>query len=113
MSRTYIPDFGHVVWLSLDPRTGHEQAGRRPALVLTAAAYNARSGLMVCCPLTSQIKGYPFEVIVEFNGTRSAVLTDHLRSVDWKARKAKAAGEIDSDALVHVQGKVAALLNLG
>lgn len=110
MSRAYIPDLGHVVWLNLDPRTGHEQAGHRPALVLTPAFYNAKSGLMVCCPLTSQIKGYSFEVIVEFNKARSAVLTDQLRSVDWKARKAKKAGAISPDSLVHVQGKIKALL---
>lgn len=113
MSRTYIPDLGHVVWLNLDPRIGHEQAGHRPVLVLSPAFYNAKSGLMVCCPLTSKIKGYSFEVIVEFNGAPSAVLTDQLRSVDWKARKAKKAGAIPPDSLMHVQGKVRALLTLG
>lgn len=110
MSRAYVPDLGHVVWINLDPRTGHEQSGHRPALVLTPAFYNAKSGLMVCCPLTSQIKGYSFEVIVDFSGARSAVLTDQLRSVDWKARRAKKAGAISSDSLLHVQGMIKALL---
>lgn len=108
----YIPDAGHVVWLLFDPQTGHEQAGRRPALVVSPARYNAKTGLMVCCPLTTQIKGYPFEVPVTVAGQHSAVLSDQVKSLDWKARKAKRMGEIPPEAMAQVQAKIKALLQI-
>lgn len=83
----YIPEAGDVVWLNFDPQSGHEQAGHRPALVISPASYNGRTGLMLCCPLTSQIKGYPFEVAI--SGTRKNVaLADQIKSLDWRARGA-------------------------
>ena len=83
--RAYIPDRGDYVWVSLNPATGHEQAGRRPALVVSPKIYNRRTGLCVLCPATRQQKGYAFEVQVNNpDGTLSVVLADHLRNVDWR-----------------------------
>ncbi|HEV3164142.1 MAG TPA: endoribonuclease MazF [Isosphaeraceae bacterium] len=85
----YVPDRGDVVWLTLDPQEGHEQAGRRPALVLSPAAYNGKVGLAVCCPITSQAKGYPFEVVLPAKlKVSGAVLSDQIKSLDWRARTA-------------------------
>ena len=106
----YIPDAGHVVWLLFDPQAGHEQAGRRPALVVSPARYNAKTGLMVCCPLTTQIKGYPFEVPVTVAGQHSAVLSDQVKSLDWKVRQAKKKGTVPADVMLHVRAKMKALL---
>ena len=82
----YIPDTGDIVWLQFDPQAGHEQAGHRPALVLSPATYNKMRGTMICCPMTSQIKDYPFEVVVS-QAPPSAVLSDQIKSLGWKARK--------------------------
>ena len=84
----YVPEAGEIVWLEFSPDAGHEQAGHRPAVVLSPTAYN-RVGLMLCCPLTTKRKGYPFEVPID--GIReSAVLADQVKSLDWRARRAKA-----------------------
>lgn len=105
----YVPDAGDIVWLLFDPQAGHEQAGHRPALVLSPASYNARAGLMLCCPMTTQIKGYPFEVLIA--GTRpSAVLSDQVKSVDWKARKATRKGKVTAVELSQVRRKALALI---
>lgn len=86
----YIPERGDVVWLNLDPQAGREQAGHRPALVLSPSAYNGKVGLAICSPITNQIKGYPFEVLIpEGQKVSGAVLSDHLKSLDWKARRAR------------------------
>lgn len=83
----YIPERGDLVWLNFDPQTGREQAGKRPAFVLSRSAYNARSGLFVVCPITSKIKGYPFEVIITDGlAISGAVLSDQVKSLDWNAR---------------------------
>ena len=87
----YVPDKGDIVWLDFDPQVGHEQAGRRPALVLSPAAYNRRTGLGVFCPITSRIKGYPFEVVLPSNGAgvgsvTGVVLSDQVKNLDWQAR---------------------------
>ena len=86
----YIPDSGDIVWITFTPQAGHEQAGRRPALVLSPAAYNGKVGLAILCPITSQIKGYPFEVVIP-NGldVSGAILSDQVNSLDLKARKAE------------------------
>ena len=76
MVKAYTPNAGDIVWLEFDPQAGHEQAGRRPAVVLTTEAYNKKTSLMICCPLTTKIKGYPFEVLVEIDGVQSAILSD-------------------------------------
>ncbi len=86
----YVPDRGDVVWLSFDPQAGHEQAGRRPALVLSPMAYNDKTGLCLVCPITSRIKGYPFEVSIPKNAkVTGVVLADQVKSLDWQVRKAE------------------------
>lgn len=107
----YVPDVGDIVWLEFDPQAGHEQAGHRPALVLSPQKYNGLRGMMICCPMTSKIKGYPFEV-VESHNPPSAVLADQVKSLDWKARRASKKGKISQDALAEVQAKIRALLML-
>src|SRR3990172_1318707 len=85
----YVPDRGDAVWLQFDPRLGHEQAGRRPALVLSPRTYNSRVGLALFCPITSQVKGYPFEVPLPTGlRIRGCVLADQIKSLDWRSRKA-------------------------
>jgi mRNA interferase MazF len=81
MPPAYVPDAGDIVWINFDPQAGHEQAGHRPAVVLSPAAYNAKTSLMLCCPMTRQIKSYPFEVLIA-GATRSAVLADQIKSLD-------------------------------
>lgn len=112
MPRTYVPDTGEVVWLAFDPQTGHEQAGHRPALVISPASYNAKTGLMVCCPMSTRIKGYPFEVLTQIDGVDCAVLSDQVKSLDWKVRKAKKKAVISEDVLMHVRAKMKALLQI-
>ena len=90
MSAAYLPETGDFVWLTFDPQAGREQAGRRPALVLSPRSYNAKSGLALVCPITNQVKGYPFEVAISTGLVPTGViLADHVKSVDWKARRAK------------------------
>lgn len=109
MQRAYVPDAGDIVWLQFDPQAGHEQAGHRPALVLSPAAYNGKTGLMLCCPMTTQIKSYPFEVRIS-GDTDSAVLADQVKSLDWRARRAKLKGRISAAELAEVRAKVMALV---
>lgn len=109
MPRAFVPDAGDIVWLQFDPQAGHEQAGHRPALVLSPAAYNGKTGLMQCCPMTTQIKGYPFEVRIA-GDTDSAVLADQVKSLDWRARRAKLKGRISAAELAEVRAKVMALV---
>jgi mRNA interferase MazF len=105
----YVPDVGDIVWLQFDPQAGHEQAGHRPALVLSPASYNKVRGMMICCPMSSKIKGYVFEVVATENPP-SVVLTDQIKSLDWRARHATFKGRIDGLALDDVKAKVKALL---
>ncbi len=85
----YVPDCGDVIWISVNPQAGHEQAGRRPALVLSPAAYNGRVGLALLCPITNQAKGYPFEVRIPPGlAVTGVVLADQVKSLDWRARQA-------------------------
>lgn len=107
----YVPDAGDVVWLQFDPQAGHEQAGRRPAMVLSGARYNGLRGMMVCCSMTSKIKGYVFEVVVSRNPP-SAVLADQVKSVDWRARRASRKGTVAPEVLAEVQAKIRLLLRL-
>jgi mRNA interferase MazF len=110
-SGRYVPDRGDVVALTFDPQAGHEQAGRRPAVVLSPAIYNDRSGLAVFVPVTSQIKGYPFEVAIPSGLPISGVvLADQLKSLDWRARKAKHITKLPSHVLREVLQKATALL---
>jgi mRNA interferase MazF len=109
-TRRYVPDCGDVVWLEFDPQAGHEQAGLRLALVISPASYNGKSGLMVCCPMSTRIKGHPFEVILEMDGVAGAVLSDQVKSLDWKVRNAKKKAAASSDVMAHVRAKIKALL---
>lgn len=104
----YVPEAGDIVWLQFTPQAGHEQAGHRPALVLSPARYN-RIGLMLCCPMTTRIKGYPFEVAIAGDAS-SVVLADQVKSLDWKARKARRKGQVSPDELAQVRGKAVALI---
>jgi len=109
MARRYVPDAGDIVWLNLTPQAGHEQAGHRPALVLSPAAYNDKTSLMICCPMTTQTKNYPFEVVITGNPA-SVVLADQLKSLDWRVRKATRKGVVSPDELAEVRAKVMALI---
>jgi mRNA interferase MazF len=107
----FVPDAGDFVWLTFDPQAGREQAGRRPALVLSPKMYNARSGLLLACPITNQETGYPFEVAIPSGaGVTGVILVDHLRSVDWKARHAERVGRCSDEAMEIVRAKLAPLL---
>lgn len=111
MATKYVPDRGDVVWLEFNPQAGHEQAGHRPALVLSPKAYNARTGLMLCCPIKSQVKGYPFEVSLdEVPGAAGVVLADQVKSLDWIARKAKHKGRVTRRVVEEALGKLHTLL---
>lgn len=108
----YVPDRGDIVWLELDPRSGHEQAGRRPALVISPRAYNQRVGLALFCPITSQIKGYTFEVeIPEGAKAQGAVLCDQIKSLDWRARSAKRLCPAPSGVLEEATAKLLVLID--
>jgi mRNA interferase MazF len=89
VSGEYVPRRGDAIWLNFDPQSGHEQAGHRPALVLSPESYNRKTGLAVLCPITSQVKGYPFEVALPVGlPVSGAILADQVKSLDWRARKA-------------------------
>ncbi len=109
-TRSYVPEAGDVVWLEFDPQAGHEQAGYRPALVVSPASYNGKTGLMVCCPMSTKIKGHPFEVLTEVGRVASAVLSDQVKSLDWKVRHAKKKGTVPGVVMSHVRAKIKALL---
>ena len=108
----YIPERGDVVWISLNPQAGHEQAGRRPAVVLSPAAYNDKVGLALLCPITSRVKGYPFEVHLpgELDIT-GVILADQVESLDWRARKAELAGTLPAATVAEVLQKLSTLLS--
>jgi len=106
-----VPERGDLVWLSLDPRTGHEQAGRRPALVLSPAAYNRRTGLALCCPITGRVKGYPFEVEIPAGlPIEGVVLADQVKCLDWRARRADVVAAAPPEVVAETLGKLATLL---
>ncbi len=90
MGTPYIPDRGDVVWIDFSPQVGHEQSGMRPAVVISPKSYNQKIGLAILCPVTSQVKGYPFEVsIPQTEGVGGVVLCDQVKSLDWKTRRVK------------------------
>ncbi len=107
----YVPEAGDIVWLQFTPQAGHEQAGHRPALVLSPARYNSARGMMICCPMTSKIKTYVFEVVVTQNPP-SAVLADQVKSLDWRARGAVHKGAVSAEILAEVRAKLRTLLRL-
>jgi len=111
--RRYVPERGDLIWLSFDPQAGHEQRGRRPALVLSPASYNQRSNLALVCPVTSQAKGYPFEVALPRElPITGVVLSDQLKSVDWVARDTNFAARSPAAVLDEVTARLRALLAL-
>ncbi len=108
----YVPDRGDVVWLTFEPHAGHEQAGRRPAVVISPRRYNRLSGLALLCPVTSQIKGYPFEVLLPSGlPIEGAVLSDQIRSLDWRARRASRICVLPSVTIEEVIGKLQVLIS--
>jgi len=106
----YVPERGDVVWIDFNPQAGHEQAGRRPALVLSPAAYNGRVGLALLCPITNQVKGYPFEVTIP-QGLRvtGVVLSDQVKSLDWRIRRADLMCELPSEITAQVLSRLGTL----
>jgi mRNA interferase MazF len=109
--RRYVPRRGDIVWLPFTPGAGHEQSGRRPALVLSPSAYNDRVGLALFCPITSRVKGYPFEVEIPENLTVTGVaLADQIKSLDWRARQAQFADRLADAKVSEVLGLVMTLL---
>ncbi len=107
----WTPARGDLIWLRFSPQAGHEQAGRRPALVLSPIEYNRRTGLMLCCPITSKVKGYPFEVVLPAGlAIEGAVLSDQVRSLDWKARSAKLIARATSPTIEVVIQRILRLL---
>ncbi|WDN88011.1 mRNA interferase MazF [Desulfosarcina sp. BuS5] len=109
----YVPDRCHVVWLQFNPQTGHEQAGHRPALVISPATYNGKTGLALFCPITNQIKGYPFEVKIKDNPTISGVvLADQVKNLDWRVRGVKFVTMVDETLLEEVLSKFEALIRM-
>ncbi len=114
MGKRYVPGRGDVVWVSLDPQAGHEQAGRRPALVVSPRAYNAKVGLAILCPITTKAKGYPFEVALPPGLEASGVvLADQVKSLDWRARRAGLLARVPLQTVKEVLGKLGTLLAEG
>ena len=109
----YIPDTGHIVWLTLDPQLGHEQAGRRPFLVLSPSIYNDKTSLVVGVSVTSREKGYPFEIPLNSGGRVTGVaLVDQIKSLDWRARSGAFAEEASVDTLQAVRKLLSIFLEL-
>jgi len=107
----FVPGRGEIIWLTFTPQAGQEQAGRRPALVLSPASYNGKVGLALLCPITRQAKGYPFEVALP-SGLRieGVILADQVKSLDWRAREAERVGRVPAATLDEVTQKVLTLL---
>ncbi|MBI3922671.1 MAG: endoribonuclease MazF [Armatimonadetes bacterium] len=111
MAKSYTPDRGDVVWINLGPQAGHEQSGRRPALVVSPLAYNAKVGLGLFCPLTTQVKGYPFEVVLTREAdSASVVLADQIKSLDWGSRKAEFMKKLPNPQVEEVLKRIRVLL---
>ena len=110
MARAYVPDRGDIVWLQFSPQAGHEQTGRRPAFVVSPRAYNSKVGLALFCPVTSRIKGYPFEVQLPAGAkTSGAILSDQLKSLDWRSRKAVRIDRASDEVIDEVTARILTL----
>lgn len=113
VAKLKCPDRGDIGWLSLDPQSGREQAGRRPVVCLTPSAYNRKSGLAIICPITCKTKGYPFEVAISAQkGVEGVVLADQMRSLDWNARAFEKIGKCTESQLSAILSRAAALLTI-
>ena len=107
----YVPDRGEVVWLEFTPQAGYEQSGHRPALVISPKAYNRKVGLALFCPITTRIKGYPFEVVIPFGlKVSGAILADQVKNLDWRIRKAERIMKLPGDLVEEVQDKIISLV---
>lgn len=112
MVTNYVPDKGDIVWLQFDPQAGHEQAGERPALVLSPKEYNGKTGLALFCPITSKIKGYPFEVrLPEELPIRGVILADQIKNLDWLIRSARFSCKLNQEIFQEVKLKFETLIN--
>lgn len=112
MAPERIPDRSDIVWLEFDPQAGSEQAGRCPALVVSPKSYNRKVGLALMCPITSRVKGYPFEVELPPDlDVQGVVLSDQLKSLDWRARKAVQAGSVPDSIMQEVTARVLVLVD--
>jgi mRNA interferase MazF len=108
----YVPERGDVVWITLNPQAGHEQAGRRPAVVLSPAAYNGKVGLALLCPVTNQVKGYPFEILIPDGlAVSGVILADQVKSLDWRAREAELACKLPAETVRGVLRRAIILLS--
>lgn len=112
MTRRYVPDAGDLIWLTFDPQAGHEQRGRRPALVLSPRVFNAKASLALVCPITSKVKGRMFEVLVLAGRIEGAILVSHVKTLDWRERHAEFAGKADAVAVDEVRERLRPLLGL-
>ncbi|MCP4106875.1 MAG: endoribonuclease MazF [Desulfobacteraceae bacterium] len=112
MVKNYVPDRGDIIWINLNPAAGHEQAGKRPALVLSPVAYNGKVGLALLCPITSRVKGYPFEVVIPDRYSISGVvLSDQVKNLDWRIRNASFACRVPEEITEDVLKKLNTLLH--
>ena len=113
MTRRYVPERGDIVWLNFNPIQGHEQGGKRPALVISRSIYNAKTSLVIVCPITSRAKGYDFEIALpDTSGIQGVVLSDQVRNLDWRARRAKFAARA-SDAVMSQVAELISILAQG
>ena len=111
-SQTYVPRCGDMVWITLNPQAGHEQAGRRPAVVLSPQNYNSKVGLAILCPITSQTKGYPFEALIPSGlPVAGAILSDQVKSLDWRVRNAELICTLPAETISDVLQKLSVLLS--
>ena len=111
-SRNYVPKCGDVVWITMNPQAGHEQAGRRPAVVLSPQTYNSKVGLAILCPFTNQVKGYPFEVLLPAGlPIVGAILSDQVKSLNWHARNVEFICTLSDEAISEILQKLGALLS--
>ena len=110
MNVPYVPERGDLVWIDFDPQAGHEQAGKRPAIVLSDSAYNARIGLCIACPITSKRKGYPFEVNIKGKRISGVILSDQVKSLDWKQRNISFAEKVSRSTLDTVVENILLLI---
>jgi len=112
MAGNFIPHRGDVVWIDMQPQAGHEQSGRRPAIVLSPKAYNSKVGLALLCPITNQVKGYPFEVIIP-SGLKvtGVVLSDQVKSLNWKIRNIEFCDKLPEAVVLEIFKKLETLLN--
>ncbi|MDD5732111.1 MAG: endoribonuclease MazF [Patescibacteria group bacterium] len=108
--KKYIPSQGDLVWLVFQPQKGHEQSGIRPAITISPSEYNAKTGLGLFCPITTKIKGYPFEVAVAIGNKKSVVLSDQIKSLDWEIRKAKFIKKAEAGVIKEVIAKIQLLI---